>query len=91
MSKEQSFGYCISKQRLEQLELDFSPENIWTRQQFYNKILEAIFVKDAVKNSYIAGGGFLIKYIAKADASRKYPGKFDLNKYIETPFVIFVF
>jgi len=80
MSREQSFGSCISKKRLEQLELDFSPENIQTRQKFYDKILEAIFVKDEVKNSYIAGGGFLIKYNANADASRKYPDKFESHK-----------
>lgn len=59
---------------------------------FYDKILEYVFVPDEVSKSYIAGTGFLIKYNKEAAASVAYPEKFKnleaastIKLYLECP------
>lgn len=59
---EQKFGPCISETRLEQLNLDFSPQNIVARKTFYNQLLEKVVRPNMLKKAYLAGHGFFIKY-----------------------------
>lgn len=53
---------CISKARVDQLELDFSPTTIVAKTAFYDRILEAVVKRPWQKSAYLAGHEYFIKF-----------------------------
>jgi hypothetical protein len=89
---EQKFGHTILKSTSDQLTFDF---NINIKNEFidrlnkYDKILETIVKKEFLKDSFIAGGGHLIKYDENCAASsdrtkyKEYVNNSKMNVYIK--------
>ena len=75
--ENQKYGGCISAQRFFNLNLDFTQHNVNEKKSKYRSILEDIFHPDHVKNSYIAGGGYLIHYKQDCPASVQEPEQFN--------------
>jgi hypothetical protein len=81
---DQKFGHFISKSIKQSLIFDFdveNKENFVKRLKFYDSILEKLVKQNYLKNSFIAGGGFLIKYDQNCQQSRINPLKYtDYNE-----------
>jgi hypothetical protein len=76
---DQKFGNAIAEHIFKNLSFDFDVFDINARIErlkFYDSILEEIVNEKFRENSFIAGGGFLIKYNQKCSKSTKNPTEY---------------